>query len=109
MSPRPPAPPPLLPGFTHVRHLGSGGFADVYLYEETLLGRKVAVKVLLAGELMAAALENFTNEANLMAQLSNHPSIVSVYQAGVSDDGRPFIVMGYCSRPNLQARDRAGR
>ncbi|MGV8907382.1 MAG: protein kinase domain-containing protein [Propionicimonas sp.] len=109
MSNRPPAPPPLIPGFNHVHHLGSGGFADVYLYEEQLLGRKVAVKVLIAGELMADALANFTNEANLMAQLSNHPSIVSVYQAGVSDDGRPFIVMEYCSRPNLQARYRASR
>ena len=109
MSSRPPAPPPLIPGFSHVRHLGSGGFADVYLYEERLLGRQVAVKVLIAGELMADALANFTNEANLMAQLSNHPSIVSVYQAGVSGDGRPFIVMEYCSRPNLQARYRAAR
>lgn len=109
MSSRPPAAPPVIPGFNHLRHLGSGGFADVYLYEEKLLGRKVAVKVLLAGDLMADALENFTNEANLMAQLSNHPSIVSVYQAGVSDDGRPFIVMEYCSRPNLQVRYRSGR
>lgn len=109
MSPRPPATPPVIPGFTYIRHLGSGGFADVYLYEESLLRRQVAVKVLLAGELMAAALENFTNEANLMAQLSNHPSIVSVYQAGVSDDGRPFIVMEYCPRPNLQVRYRSAR
>lgn len=109
MSTRPPAPPPLIPGFEYVRHLGSGGFADVHLYEQKLLGRKVAVKVLLARELMDDALTNFTNEANLMAQLSNHPSIVSVYQAGVSEDGRPFIVMEYCSRPNLQVRYRAAR
>ncbi|MBK8460839.1 MAG: serine/threonine protein kinase [Micropruina sp.] len=109
MSARPPAAPPKIPGFSYVRHLGSGGFADVYLYEESLLRRQVAVKVLLAGELMAEALSNFTTEANLMAQLSNHPSIVSVFQAGVSDDGRPFIVMEYCSRPNLQTRYRAGR
>lgn len=110
MSSRPPAPPPRLSGFAYVRHLGSGGFADVYLYEEQLLGRRnVAVKVLLRGELMDAALANFTNEATLMAQLSNHPSIVSVHQAGISEDGRPFIVMEYCSRPNLQARYRAGR
>lgn len=110
MSSRPPAAPPQLPGFAYVRHLGSGGFADVYLYEEQLLGRRnVAVKVLLQGELMDSALANFTNEATLMAQLSNHPSIVSVHQAGISEDGRPFIVMEYCSRPNLQVRYRAGR
>ncbi len=109
MSKRPPSTPPQIPGFSSIRLLGSGGFADVFLYEEQLLKRKVAVKVLLAGDLAAGTLENFTNEANLMAQLSNHPSIVSVYQAGISDDGRPFIVMEYCSRPNLQVRYRAAR
>lgn len=109
MSLRPPAQPPQLSGFSYLRHLGSGGFADVFLYEEQLLHRQVAVKVLLSGQLGADALANFTNEANLMAQLSNHPSIVSVHQAGVSGDGRPFIVMEYCSKPNLQARYRASR
>lgn len=110
MSYRPPAPPPELSGFDFVRHLGSGGFADVYLYEEQNLGRRqVAVKVLLRGELADRALENFGNEATLMARLSNHPSIVSVYQAGISADGRPFIVMEYCSKPTLHARYRAAR
>lgn len=108
MTVRPPAQPPKIAGFSYLRHLGSGGFADVFLYEEDLLHRQVAVKVLLSGQLGADALANFTNEANLMAQLSNHPSIVSVYQAGISE-GRPFIAMEYCSRPNLQARYRAGR
>lgn len=106
---RAPSVPPQLVGFSPIRLLGSGGFADVFLYEEQLLKRKVAVKVLLSGDLAAGTLENFTNEANLMAQLSNHPSIVSVYQAGISPDGRPFIVMEYCSRPNLQARYRSAR
>ncbi len=110
MSSRPPALPPELSGFDFVRHLGSGGFADVYLYEEQNLGRRqVAVKVLLRAELADRALENFSNEATLMARLSNHPSIVSVYQAGISADGRPFIVMEYCSKPTLDARYRAAR
>lgn len=109
MSRRPPAVPPLLPGFTPIRHLGSGGFADVFLYAEQLLGRQVAVKVLLSEKLGPDAIAHFTNEANLMAQLSNHPSIVSVHQAGVSEDGRPYLVMEYCSRPNLHARYRAER
>jgi serine/threonine protein kinase len=39
----------------------------------------------------------FQAEANLMAQLSSHPSILTVYQAGVSSDGRPYLVMELCS------------
>jgi hypothetical protein len=39
----------------------------------------------------------FQAEANLMAQLSTHPSILTVYQASVSSDGRPYLVMELCS------------
>lgn len=110
MNSRAPAPPPLLRGFSFVRHLGSGGFADVYLYTEQNLGRRnVAVKVLIRGKLADDALHHFGSEATLMARLSNHPSIVSVYQAGISIDDRPFIVMEYCSKPTLHARYRATR
>lgn len=102
---RPPAPPPQLPGFTHLELLGSGGFADVYLYEQELPRRRVAVKVLLPERISASAAQ-FTAEANVMAMLSTHPAIVTIYQAGVSSDGRPYLVMEYCPRPNLQVRYR---
>ena len=48
---RPLARRPSCPGYTYVRLLGSGGFTDVFLYEQQLPRRKVAVKVLLAEEL----------------------------------------------------------
>ncbi|WP_203137156.1 serine/threonine-protein kinase [Microbacterium sp. JZ31] len=102
---RPPAPPPQLPGFTHLELLGSGGFADVYLYEQELPRRRVAVKVLLPERISPSAAQ-FTAEANVMAMLSTHPAIVTIYQAGVSSDGRPYLVMEYCPRPNLQVRYR---
>jgi serine/threonine protein kinase len=41
-----------------------------------------------------------------MAMLSTHPAIVTIYQAGVAADGRPYLVMEYCPRPNLQVRTR---
>lgn len=104
---RPPAPPPALTGFTYVDVLGSGGFADVYLYEQHLPRRRVAVKVMLADRMVGDAAEQFAAEANVMALLSTHPAIVTIYQAGVADDGRPYLVMEYCSRPNLQVRSRA--
>ncbi len=105
---RPPAPPPRLPGFTFVEVLGSGGFADVYLYEQQLPRRRVAVKVMLPDRMVGGAAEQFAAEANVMALLSTHPAIVTIHQAGVSDDGRPYLVMEYCPRPNLQVRYRAG-
>lgn len=104
---RVPAPPPTLPGFTYVELLGSGGFADVYLYEQQLPRRRVAVKVLLPDRMAGSSAEQFAAEANVMALLSTHPAIVTIYQAGVSDDGRPYLVMEYCPRPNLQVRSRA--
>ncbi len=39
-----------------------------------------------------------------MAKLSSHPSIVSVFQAGVAGDGRPFLVMEVCPPPTLRGR-----
>ena len=38
----------------------------------------------------------FNAEADVLAHLSAHPAIVTVYQAGISADGRPYIVMEYC-------------
>jgi len=101
--------PPQLPGFTYVRLLGVGGSADVFLYRQHLPSRLVAVKVLLAGRLPDEVRTRFTDEANLMAQLSHHPSIVTVHHASVASDGRPYLVMEYCSQPGLAQRYRAER
>jgi len=100
---RAPAPPPEIPGFEHVQLLGSGGFSDVFLYHQQRPRRRVAVKVLLHDLAGSAARESFDHEANLMAQLSTHPSIVTIYEAGLATDGRPYLAMEYCSRPNLGA------
>ena len=80
-SKRPPAPPPPIPGFKYISLLGSGGFSDVYLYEQDRPRRKVAVKVLLSDLKTEGARRRFESEANLMAQLSSHPYIVSATSA----------------------------
>ena len=101
---RAPSQAPELPGYDYIRLLGTGGFADVFLYEQQLPKRKVAVKVLLIDELNDASHAAFIAEANLMAQLSAHPYIVTIYNAGVAQDGRPFLVMEYCSGASLGER-----
>ena len=92
-----PSQPPILSGFSHIHVLGSGGFADVFLYEQNMPRRQVAVKVMLAEIVNDQVRQMFQAEANLMAQLSAHPSILTVYQASVSADGRPYLVMELCS------------
>ncbi|GAB2973364.1 serine/threonine-protein kinase [Frigoribacterium salinisoli] len=97
MARRLPSQPPVLPGFSYVHVLGSGGFADVFLYEQNMPRRQVAVKVLLSEVVDDQVRQMFQAEANLMAQLSGHPSILTVFQASVSADGRPYLVMELCS------------
>ncbi|MGV8851670.1 MAG: serine/threonine-protein kinase [Rhodoglobus sp.] len=101
---RAPSTPPELPGYTFVKLLGSGGFSDVFLYDQHLPKRRVAVKVLLTEDLAPATRASFVAEANLMAQLSAHPYIVSIFHADVASDDRPYFVMEYCSGPSLAER-----
>ena len=81
--------------------LGAGGFADVFLYEQNMPRRQVAVKVMLSEVVNDQVRQMFQGEANLMAQLSAHPSILTVYQASVSSDGRPYLVMEPVSYTHL--------
>ena len=93
MATRLPSAPPILPGLAYIRPLGSGGFADVFLYEQDMPRRDVAVKVLPSDVRDPDLRRMFNAEADVLAHLSAHPSIVTVYQAGISADGRPYIVM----------------
>ena len=109
MAGRSVATPPELPGLRYVRPLGAGGFSDVYLYEQELPKRQVAVKVLASDDLTDTTRAAFVAEANLMAQLSAHPYIVTIYHAAVAPDGRPYFVMEYCSGPSLAEQYKRSR
>jgi serine/threonine protein kinase len=88
----------VLSGFTYVRPLGVGGFADVFLFEQNMPRRGVAIKVLIKDMVTPGVLRMFNAEADMLAQLSAHPSIVTIYGASISPDGRPYIAMEYCPR-----------
>lgn len=96
--------PPHIPGYEYVRPLGSGGYSDVYLYEEQMPRRNIAVKVLKNIGLNDAMIRQFTAEANAMAKLADHPNIVSVIKADVTGDGRPYLVMTFYPKDNLGVR-----
>jgi len=101
------ATPPLLPGFSVVRPLGSGGFADVFLYEQDLPRRVVVVKVLTSDAVNPEVLRAFNAEADILARLSTHPSIVTIYLASIAADGRPYFVMEFCP-DTMSARYKRG-
>ncbi len=75
-----------------VSHIARGGMADVYEARDTLLGRRVAVKVLHSQfSSDEAFVKRFRREAQAAANLS-HPNIVSIYDWG-EDGDTYFIVM----------------
>lgn len=82
--------------------LGEGGMANVYLAEDTILHRRVAVKVLrLDLQHDQATIRRFQREAKATCELS-HPNIVSVYDVG-EDNGIQYIVMEYIDGSNLKS------
>lgn len=103
VSPRAPQP-PRISGHQFLRHLGSGGYADVYLYEQATPRRPVAIKVLNEDTLSVVDQQRFLKEANAMAVLSDHPYIVPVFSVGQTDNGRPYIAMKYYPSPSLDVR-----
>jgi len=93
--------PPEIPGFEYLEVLGTGGFSDVYLYQQKLPRRKVAIKVLHVDTLDRQLRRQFVAEANLMAQLSSHPAIATIYAADISGEQHPYLVMEFCSGGSL--------
>ena len=84
-----------------IRSVGEGGMANVYLALDTILNRKVAVKIL-RGDLAEDEkfVRRFQREA-ISASSLNDPNIVEVYDVG-EDDGKYFIVMEYVEGKTLK-------
>ena len=84
-----------------IKTIGEGGMANVYLAYDTILDRKVAVKVL-RGDLSndEKFLRRFQREA-LSASSLSHPNIVEVYDVG-EDNGQYYIVMEYIEGRHLK-------
>jgi eukaryotic-like serine/threonine-protein kinase len=93
---------PALPGFEIIRTLGVGGAAHVYLARQESLDRMVAVKVLRPGAGDDdATFRDFRREARTISRLTGHPNVVTVYSAGRTDSGQPFLVTEYMDRGSL--------
>jgi serine/threonine protein kinase len=93
-------------GLSHYRVLsliGAGGMGEVYLAEDTHLGRKVALKLLpreFTGD--PERVRRFELEARSASSL-NHPNIMTIFEVG-QVDGRHFIATEYIDGQTLRER-----
>ncbi len=75
-----------------IRRIGMGASGTIYLCQDRLLKKKVAVKVL--NSLSSEQLVSFQREAKATSQIE-HPNIVKVFDFGVSDGKAPYMVLEY--------------
>ena len=83
----------MIGSFKILNVLGEGGMGIVYLAEQSKpVKRRVALKVIKAGMDTKQVIARFEAERQALA-IMNHPGIAQVYEAGVTEQGRPYFVM----------------
>ena len=93
--------PPQIPGMADWRAIARGGFAIVWEARQESLNRLVAVKVDERKLDTEAEQRRFLREAGAAGRMSGHPGIVTVHDAGLLIDDRPFLVMELCPGGSL--------
>lgn len=99
---------PSVQGYEIVAELGRGGFGDVYEARQVSVDRTVALKILGGSVIDEAAERRFRSECKTVGSLSWHPHVVSLYDAGICPDGRPYLAMELVPGGPVSERIRAG-
>ena len=78
------------------QRVGEGGMGEVWLADRTdgSLKRDVALKLPTIYDQSRILLERFARERDILAAL-NHPHIASIYDAGISNEGQPYLALEY--------------
>jgi eukaryotic-like serine/threonine-protein kinase len=98
----------LPPRYRGPQQIGRGGMGDIYRATDSLLGRAVAIKILVDRYAQDESVRRrFTREALAAARLSGQPNIVTIFDVGEHNE-RPYIVMEYLGGGSLDdvLRDR---
>jgi serine/threonine protein kinase/tetratricopeptide (TPR) repeat protein len=100
-----------------LERIGEGGFGSVYLAEQTEpVVRRVALKIVRPGLDAPKVLARFERERQTLAVME-HPNIARLFDAGTTEDGRPYFVMelvqgepvtAFCDRERLSVARRLG-
>src|SRR5215208_4510526 len=98
-----------------LEQIGEGGMGVVFLAEQQRpVRRQVALKVIKAGMDTRQVVARFESERQALA-LMDHPNIARVFEAGMTDTGRPYFVMElvkgvsiikYCDEHHVPPRER---
>jgi serine/threonine protein kinase len=98
-----------------LQQIGEGGYGVVFVAEqERPVKRRVALKVIKPGMDTREVIARFEAERQALAMM-DHPNIAKVYDAGATENGRPYFVMElvqgvpiteYCDQCNLPTRER---
>ena len=91
---------PAIRGLSGWSPLARGGNTLIWEARQDLLSRRVAVKVYRSG-VAAGVYETFAREADIAGRLSDHPGVVTVYDAGLLPDARPYLIMELCAGGSL--------
>jgi serine/threonine protein kinase len=91
-----------------LRQLGAGAMGEVFLAEDSRLGRQVALK-LMSPALASDELQRkrFLREARAASALS-HANVCTIHEVGETEDGRPFLAMEFVEGTTLADPIRAG-
>jgi len=106
---------PVIGNYRLLKRIGQGGMGEVWEAEQLQpVQRRVALKLIKRGMDSARVIARFETERQALA-LMDHPAIAKVFDAGTTENGRPFFVMElvhglritkYCDRHRLGVRDR---